>query len=209
MTMYKTRMSDKKGTETKYAHDSKTVYCIVKADDIYDEITVQYLGDNFEQILKDIGFKWKHKNHPSADTIRNDWFKRWKWKECSKKFTEDMLEEDDLLFTYRKSNSKHIPKLMKERDELFVELQYLRTSAFFETADEKEKAIQRAVKNLKDVQIMLRLLLGLSTSNSNVDANMEAKVETVGQDNIFSYSAEEMERIQNISNDNEDFLDKL
>ena len=208
--MWKTRLTDKKGTETKYAYDSKLVYCMVKAEDTYDEITVQYFGDNFKKIIDDLEFPWKHKNFPSANQIRNEWFKRWQWKECSQKYTEELLEEDDLLFIYKKSNSKHIRELYKIRDDMRKELHYLMNSAWFETQDEKQMAVSRCGKTLRNLETEIRLLLGLSTSNSNVDANMEAKVEsTVGEQNIFSYSPEEMERIQNIDNSNEDFIDKL
>ena len=99
---------------------------------------------------------------------------------------------------------------MKDRDDIRKELYYIIHVAFFETVEEKQKALSRCMKTLKDIEINLRLLLGLSTSNPNVAANMEAKVENVpGVQNIFSFSEDEMQRIQNISNDNEEFLDKL
>lgn len=52
--------------------------------------------------------------------------------------------------------------------------------------------------------------LGKPKDISKIDADVDAEVETsVGEQNIFKYSPEEMERIQKISNTNEDFLDKL
>ena len=57
-----------------------------------------------------------------------------------------------------------------------------------------------------------RLACGRATiiRDSNNEHHVEAEVETiVGEENLFEYSPEEMKRIQNISNSDDDFLDKL
>ncbi len=52
--------------------------------------------------------------------------------------------------------------------------------------------------------------LGKPKDITKIDADIDAEVEnSIIEQNIFKYSDEEMERIQNISNDNEDFLDEL
>ncbi len=52
--------------------------------------------------------------------------------------------------------------------------------------------------------------LGKPKDITKIDADIEADVEgSISEQNIFKYSDEEMQRIQNISNDNEDFLDEL
>ena len=72
--MYTKQLKDEKGKETSYAKDSRLVYCIARYNDTYNELTVQYFADNFKEILDNIGFEWHHKNYPSADQIRNNWF---------------------------------------------------------------------------------------------------------------------------------------
>lgn len=85
---------DNKPSETDYAHDAKVVYCKKKLQDRYNELTVKYFAENFEQMLSDVDFEWKHRcpdgtlRIPSDKQISNHWFKNHKWKECAETYCE-------------------------------------------------------------------------------------------------------------------------
>lgn len=211
--MYTKQLKDEKGKETSYAKDSRLVYCIARYNDTYNELTVQYFADNFKEILDNIGFEWHHKNYPSADQIRNNWFERWQWEESAKQYTQDILEEDDLIHIYHKSNAKHIRELYKLRDELRSELHKIIHHSIFDNQNEKQNAITKCITSLDKVEKDIRLLLGLSTSNNNVDANVDNHVTLEDHaENIFVFSPDEMKRVMNIKNideETQEFLDKI
>lgn len=211
--MYTKQLKDEKGKETSYAKDSRLVYCIARYNDTYNELTVQYFADNFKEILDNIGFEWHHKNYPSADQIRNNWFERWQWEESAKQYTQDILEEDDLIHIYHKSNAKHIRELYKLRDDLRSELHKIIHHSIFDNQNEKQNAITKCITSLDKVEKDIRLLLGLSTSNNNVDANVDNHVTLEDHaENIFVFSPDEMKRVMNIKNideETQEFLDKI
>lgn len=211
--MYTKQLKDEKGKETLYAKDSRLVYCIARYNDTYNELTVQYFADNFKEILDNIGFEWHHKNYPSADQIRNNWFERWQWEESAKQYTQDILEEDDLIHIYHKSNAKHIRELYKLRDDLRSELHKIIHHSIFDNHNEKQNAITKCITSLDKVEKDIRLLLGLSTSNNNVDANVDNHVTLKDHaENIFVFSPDEMKRVMNIKNideETQEFLDKI
>lgn len=121
---------------------------------------------------------------------------------------------------------------IRENDEDFKETNEKFKKTFKDSLDFAEKLLQELIENAKgnalstrinmfhtlmkvlnDLYINYRLACGRSTRISestnqhHVDADVE--VELAGEENIYEYTPEEMERIQNISNTAEDFLDKL
>ena len=126
------------------------------------------------------------------------------------KILEEMKENDE---DFKKTNEK-FKKTFKEAldfaDKLLQELM----------ANEKGNALSTRInmfhtlmKVLDDLYKNYRLSCGRSTRISestnehHVDADLN--LEVPGEENIYEYTPEEMERIQNIENTTEDFLDKL
>ena len=93
MKMSIPQFKDNKPSETDYAYDTKVVYCKVKEKDRYDEITIKHFADNFEEMLNEVDFEWKHRGpegqprYPSYKQIVNHWFKEHNWESCSNNYS--------------------------------------------------------------------------------------------------------------------------
>ena len=130
--MWKKPITHGKTTESKYAYDSKLVYCIAKLKDHYNELDIQTFADTFPQILDDIGFEWKHRKKgklrtPSADQIRNNWYHLNKWEACSKAYAEDILgpQKEQAKLIYDKKLLEDTIKDFKLIDDLRDRIDFL------------------------------------------------------------------------------------
>ena len=135
----------------------------------------------------------------------------WFWNErCSlddaKKILKDAEELDEDFRVY----NKKIINILKELLDFLEE----KLSAIYRNDDDYATSTQMNVlanaMNILDKAVYnYRLACGRSTDNKELRHQGELNITEVGSENIFVYTAEEMERIQNISNENEDFIDKL
>lgn len=140
---------------------------------------------------------------------------KWCWFERAglydhQKIIEEIRENDE---DFKKTN-ENFKKIFKEAldfaDNLLQELMNNEKGNALST---RINMFHTLMKVLDDLYKNYRLSCGRSTRISestnehHVDADVE--VELAGEENIYEYTPEEMERIQNISNTTEDFLDKL
>jgi len=128
---------DKKPAETNYAYDTKVVYCKKKLQDVYNELTVTYFAENFEQMLKDVEFEWKHytkgkPRYPSLKQILNHWFNQHKWEECSQNYVDEMTAHDK-----KKARQVYDKKYLKDTITDFKTIDRLR--ARHKTLEDLEK----------------------------------------------------------------------
>jgi len=127
------QFKDNKPSETDYAYDTKVVYCKVKEKDRYDEITLKYFADNFEDMLNDVDFEWKHRDpgggprYPSYKQIVNHWFKEHNWESCSNNYSNKHTAEqmqratnvyDKGIFNDTVTDFKKIDRLNRRHEEL-------------------------------------------------------------------------------------------
>ena len=140
---------------------------------------------------------------------------KWAWFERAAlhdhhKLVEEIRENDE---DFRKTNEKFKKTFKNSLDFAEDLLQELIDNANGNALSTRINMFYTLMKVLNDLYINYRLACGRSTRISestnehHVDADLE--VELVGEENIYEYTPEEMERIQNISNEQEDFTDKL
>ena len=139
---------------------------------------------------------------------------KWAWMERAS------LYDSNLVLKEMEKNDKDFQKTNEEFKNVFKETLSFANDLLQQLMDNvADNALSTRINMLNTLMNVLdslyrnyRLACGRSTSisESSNEHIVEAEVETsVAEENIFMYSKEEMERIQNISNDNEDFLDKL
>jgi len=133
MKMSIPQFKDNKPSETDYAYDTKVVYCKVKEKDRYDEITIKHFADNFEKMLNDVDFEWKHRSpegqprYPSYKQIVNHWFKEHNWESCSNNYSNKHAAKqmeratavyDKGIFNDTVTDFKKIDRLNRRHEEL-------------------------------------------------------------------------------------------
>ena len=126
------------------------------------------------------------------------------------KLLEEMRENDE---DFRKTNEKFKKTFKDSLDFADELLQELIKNVSNNALSTRINMFHTLMKVLDDLYKNYRLACGRSTSISessnehHVDADVDVKVP--GEENIYEYTTEEMERIQNIENTTEDFIDKL
>lgn len=160
------------------------------------------------------GTKSKRTKEVTLKAIQ-DMSSKWCWFERAAlhdhhKLMEEIRENDE---DFRKTNEKFKKTFKNSLDFAEDLLQELITNANGNALSTRINMFHTLMKVLNDLYINYRLACGRSTRISestnehHVDADLE--VELVGEENIYEYTPEEMERIQNIGNEQEDFTDKL
>lgn len=137
-----TPITNGKTTESKYALDTKVVYCIASYNDEYNEMTLTYFVEHFEEILNDIEFEWKHKKkdgsprYPSYKQITNNWFYQYEWKRCAKEYVEEKTDhaKEESILIYNK-------KILKDTISDFKLIDSLRERIKFLQKQEKENVM--------------------------------------------------------------------
>ena len=139
---------------------------------------------------------------------------KWSWFERAELYDKHLLlkEMEENEVDFNKTNKKFIEVFKRELDFASTLLDSL-------VANEAGNALSTRINMFNTLMNVLdglyrnyRLACGRSTriTESSNEHRVEAEVETsVAEENIFKYSQEEMDRIQNITNENEDFIDKL
>ena len=149
----------------------------------------------------------------SLSTLENN-SSKWFWKERvelhdAEKILEELHENDEDFKETTEKFKKLFKKMLDFADNLLIRIMN----------NESEYALTTIMKLFKDlVESMAvlhkeyRLACGRSTTNNNNNLSGEVEVNNnikPGEENIYEYTPEEMERIQNIGNETEDFTDKL
>lgn len=127
-------------------------------------------------------------------------------------------------------DSSLILKEMEENDKEFKETNKEFKNVFKETLGFADDLLQQLIDNVNDNALSTRinmlntlmnvldalyrnyrLACGRSTriTESTVDANVDANVEMVGEENIHELTQEDLEEILSANDDNEDFTDNL
>lgn len=137
---------------------------------------------------------------------------RWFWVERSnlKDFADRIkkAEKDEKNFEkLSKKTINYFKKVLNWADKTFRKIIH------------SDYALSTQVKLVADVTYVvakcheqIRLAYGKSTTNNFNDNKNSGEIDInikPGEENIYEYTPEEMERIQNISNEQEDFTDKL
>ena len=148
-------------------------------------------------------------------TAVNNMSSKWCWFERAAlydqhKRLEELQENDE---DFKKTNKKFKETFKESLDFANDLLKELIDNHSGNALSTRINMFQSLMKVLDDLYKNYRLACGRSTRISestnqhHVDADVE--VELAGEENIYEYTPEEMERIQNISNVSEEFLDKL
>ncbi len=170
--------------------------------------------ENVQKILKKDKSGQKNNNNKEIplSTLQSNSAK-WCWVERAKLHDTELeleeLEKDRKDFDETNAKFKEtFKKILDLANELLDEMYH----GEYATST-KIQMLRTLVTTLDDTYKNFRLANGRSTRISestnqhHVDADVE--VELAGEENIYEYTPEEMERIQNISNVSEEFLDKL
>lgn len=170
--------------------------------------------ENVQKILKKDNNGQKNKNNKEIplSTLQSNSAK-WSWVERAK------LHDAEIELEELEKNRKDFDETNEKFKETFKKILDLANELLDEmyngdyATSTKIQMLRTLVTLLDDTYKNFRLAHGRSTRISestnqhHVDADVE--VELAGEENIYAYTPEEMERIQNISNAAEDFLDKL
>jgi len=180
MKMSIPQFKDNKPSETDYAYDTKVVYCKIKQKDRYDEITIKHFADNFEQMLNDVDFEWRHKGadgsprYPSYKQIVNHWFKEHNWESCSdgysNKHTDKQMQRattvyDKGIFDDTVTDFKKIDRLNQRHQELEkIEKQ---------TGEDQTYRKAKIEEEISSIWNRIRERLGLNKDQVEITGNME------------------------------------
>ncbi len=140
---------------------------------------------------------------------------RWLWNErCSLDDANKILKDaEELDENFRKTNKKIIQLLEELIDFLADKLQSIYINADNYATSTQMNVLSNAMNILDKAIYNYRLSCGRSTDNKELKHQGELELSgNVGKENIFVYSAEEMERIQNIQemdDETQKFLDEL
>lgn len=140
---------------------------------------------------------------------------KWCWFERAglydhQKILEEMKENDE---DFKKTNEKFKKTFKESLDFADTLLQELMANEKGNALSTRINMFHTLMRVLDDLYKNYRLSCGRSTRISestnehHVDAELE--VDLAGEENIYAYTTEEMERIQNITNETDDFIDKL
>ncbi len=144
-----------------------------------------------------------------------DMSSKWCWFERAglydhQKILEEMKENDE---DFKKTNEKFKKTFKESLDFADTLLQEIMANEKGNALSTRINMFHTLMRVLDDLYKNYRLSCGRSTRISestnehHVDAELE--VDLAGEENIYAYTAEEMERIQNITNETDDFIDKL
>lgn len=140
---------------------------------------------------------------------------KWCWFERAglydhQKILEEMKENDE---DFKKTNEKFKKTFKESLDFADTLLQELMANEKGNALSTRINMFHTLMRVLDDLYKNYRLSCGRSTritestNEHHVDAELE--VDLAGEENIYAYTTEEMERIQNITNETDDFIDKL
>ncbi len=170
--------------------------------------------ENVRQKLNSHKSSQKNKNNKEitlAALQKNS--ERWSWVERAK------LHDAEIELEELEKNRKDFDETNEKFKETFKKILDLANELLDEmyngdyATSTKIQMLRTLVTILDDTYKNFRLAHGRSTRISestnehHVDAELE--VDLAGEENIYAYTAEEMERIQNITNETDDFIDKL
>lgn len=155
--MWRKPLTDGNLTESLYAYDTKIQYCKAKFKDTYNELSLRKFSNKLKKDIENGTIKWNHRRIPSYDTMKGKWWKKYKWEECSKAYTDDALrpQREHARLIYAKRYLNDITKDFKRMDEL-----YLRNDILFSKQKNNEGNYDYVIaKNEETVDLVWRRLV--------------------------------------------------
>lgn len=138
---------------------------------------------------------------------------KWAW------FERASLYDSNLVLKEMEENEIEFKQTNKEFKNVFKETLNFANDLLKELIDNvKDNALSTRINMLNTLMNVLdalyrnyRLSCGRSTriTESTVDANVDANVEMIGEENIHELTKEDLEEILSANDDNEDFTDNL
>ena len=138
---------------------------------------------------------------------------KWAW------FERASLYDSNLILKEMEENNKEFDKTNKEFKKVFTEtlkfadnlLQQLMKNVNDNALSTRINMLNTLMNVLDALYRNYRLACGRSTriTESTVDANVDANVEVIGEENIHDLSEEDLELILSANDDAEDFTDNL
>jgi len=207
--MFNSKLKDEKGTETDLAFNTRIAYCIFKAEHVGEKTTrTQFIKWCEEQIQKGPFILGKKPNKSSL----KKWRKRWSHDESAISYIIHEIQNrlstaDDkyeiTILDLIVDDLKFIKKLYNERNNLSIS-DFINVKDYFLSINHIENAISTIEKRIR---VRLELPTNYNNNKQEIEGNM--KITQPGEENIYEYTPEEMELIQNMKNTTDDILDEL
>lgn len=198
--MYKEPLSDSKGVETKYSHDTKLEYCEYR----YKTLGQPHSVDKFQKWLtkKAKNMKIKPEKIASARQISSNWFARWDYDKCAVQYIEDKLKEDRplALQIYQKDIIQNMVDDAEALDKYKKRRRLIQDGkVWFENQDDKDLALQRIEKNINTIETRNRTRAGLPNTYTDNKHDIFGAI-TVNQQKQ-EFTPEEMKLIESVSSE--------